>query len=32
MLSAGRIGGVFARADFSQEKLLAAAMSASAFS
>ena len=32
MLSAGRIGGVFARAGFSQEKLLAAAMSASAFS
>lgn len=32
MLSAGRIGGVFARAEFSQEKLLAAAMSASAFS
>lgn len=32
MLSAGRIGGVFTRAGFSQEKLLAAAMSASAFS
>ena len=28
MLSAGRIGGVFARADFSQENLLAAAMAA----
>ncbi len=32
MLSAGRIGGVFARADFSQENLLSAAMSASSFS
>ena len=26
MLTAGRIGGAFARADFAQEKLLAAAM------